>query len=122
MYRTDPSCSYCGEPIQSTRPDARFCSNTCRVNAHRAAHRKKQNETATMINEVIDQHDRATRLYASAKPTGHGLIHLAMTTTFTGALKPEAHRVAWQTSLPREAIEALRDVLDDVLQRNESPN
>jgi hypothetical protein len=74
-----------------------------------------------MINEVIDQHDRATRLYASAKPTGHGLIHLAMTTTFTGALKPEAHRVAWQTSLPREAIEALRDVLDDVLQRNESP-
>jgi hypothetical protein len=75
-----------------------------------------------MINEVIDQHDRATRLYASAKPTGHGLIHLAMTTTFTGALKPEAHRVAWQTSLPREAIEALRDVLDDVLQRNESPN
>jgi hypothetical protein len=122
MYRTDPSCSYCGEPIQSTRPDARYCSNACRVSAHRAAHRKKQSETATMINEVIDQHDRATRLYASAKPTGHGLIHLAMTTTFTGALKPEAHRVAWQTSLPREAIEALRDVLDDVLQRNESPN
>ena len=122
MYRTDPSCSYCGEPIQSTRPDARFCSNACRVSAHRAANRKKQSETATMINEVIDQHDRATRLYASAKPTGHGLIHLAMTTTFTGALKPEAHRVAWQTSLPREAIEALRNVLDDVLNRNESPN
>ena len=121
MYRNDPSCSYCGEPIQSTRPDARYCSTSCRVSAYRAAHRKKQGETATMINEVLDAHDRATRLYASAKPTGHGLIHLAMTTTFSGALKPDAHRVAWQTSLPREAIQALRDVLDDVLTRDESP-
>ena len=42
-----------------------------------------------------------------------------MTTTFSGALKPDAHRVAWQTTLPREAIQALREVLDAVLNQQE---
>ena len=115
MNPTEPVCAHCGGPIHSARADARFCSTSCRVSAHRAANRQKKGETATLINEVIDGHDRATRLFATAKPTGHGLIHLAMTTTFSGALKPDAHRVAWQTTLPREAIQALRDVLDAVL-------
>ena len=120
MYRTEPTCLHCGEPIEGARADAKYCSSSCRVSAHRAAARQDRNLSAVMISEVIDQHDRATRLYASAKPTGHGLIHLAMTTTFSGALKPDDHRVAWQTSLPREAIEALRDVLNDVLETDES--
>lgn len=115
MYRAEPICAHCGEPFQPARADARFCSTACRVGAHRAANRERRGDAATLINEVIDGHDRATRLYATAKPTSHGLIHLAMTTTFSGAIKPDAHRVAWQTTLPREAIQALRDVLDDVL-------
>jgi predicted nucleic acid-binding Zn ribbon protein len=119
MTPTVPVCAHCGGPIQAARADARFCSTSCRVSAHRAANRQKKGETATLINEVIDGHDRATRLYATAKPTGHGLIHLAMTTTFSGALKPDAHRVAWQTTLPREAVQALREVLDDVLNQKE---
>lgn len=121
MYRTEPTCAHCGSPIEGARADAKYCSTSCRVSAHRAHQRKTRDRSATMINEVIDQHNRATRLYATAKPTGHGLIHLAMTTTFSGALKPYQHRVAWQTTLSREAIQALRDVLDDVLTRDESP-
>lgn len=115
MFRTEPTCAHCGGSIEGARADARFCSTSCRVSAHRAAARQGRSQGATLINEVIDQHDRATRLYAQAKPTGHGLIHLAMTTTFSGALKPDQHRVAWQTTLSRESIQALRDVLDDVL-------
>jgi hypothetical protein len=44
-----------------------------------------------------------------------------MTTTFSGALKPYAHRVAWQTTLPRAAIQALRGVLDEVLTSDAAP-
>lgn len=120
MYRSDPTCAQCGESFQPARADARYCSTACRVSAHRAATRETRHSDATLINEIVDAHDRATRLYASAKPTGHGLIHLALTTTFSGALKPDQHRVAWQTTLPREAIEALRDELDSVLREEHS--
>jgi hypothetical protein len=115
MHESDPICAHCGESFQPARADARYCSTACRVGAHRAASRENRHSDATLINEIIDAHGRATRLYASAKPTGHGLIHLAMTTTFSGAIKPDQHRVAWQTSLPRGAIEALRDELDQAL-------
>lgn len=33
-------CWWCGNPLSSRlRPDARYCSGTCRVAAHRAAHK-----------------------------------------------------------------------------------
>lgn len=115
MYESDPICAHCGESFQPARADARYCSTACRVSAHRAASRENRHSDATLINEIIDAHGRATRLYASAKPTGHGLIHLVLTSTFSGAQKPDAHRVVWQTSLPGEAIESLREVLDGAL-------
>lgn len=67
------------------------------------------------INEVIDIHQRSTRLYLRVSPASHELIDLEFSRTFSGSSRPDQHRVAWQTSLPREAIVALRDGLDSVL-------
>ena len=74
-----------------------------------------------LINEVIDIHHRSTRLYLRVSPASHELIDLEFTRTFSGSSRPDQHRVAWQTTLPREAIEVLRDELDSVL-REESSN
>ena len=68
-----------------------------------------------LINTVIDIHDRSTRLWLRVSPARHGLIDLQFTRTFSGSSQPDQHRTEWQATLPREAIEALRDVLDDVL-------
>jgi hypothetical protein len=73
-----------------------------------------------LINEVIDIHHRSTRLYLRVNPASHELIDLEFTRTFSGSSKPGQHRVAWQTTLPREAIEALRDELDSVLREEPS--
>lgn len=68
-----------------------------------------------LINEVIDIHQRSSRLYLRVSPASHDLIDLEFTRTFSGSSKPDQHRVAWQTSLPRGAIEALRAELDQAL-------
>lgn len=68
-----------------------------------------------LVHEVIDSHDRSSRLYARATQTRDGLIHWELTRTFSGSSNPEMHRVACQVTLPREAIQALRDQLDAML-------
>lgn len=90
-------CAECGAQFESTRADAGLCSSKGRVGAHRAI--KASLFDATLINEVVDIHDRAYRLWLQANPEGD-LIAAKFTTTFSSAVKPEAHRTVWQTSLP----------------------
>lgn len=72
-----------------------------------------------MVNEVIDAHGRATRLWASARPSRGGLIDFVLTSTFSGAQRPNDHRVVWQTSLSPESLAAMRDVIDSALEAQE---
>lgn len=74
-----------------------------------------QHDQPILIHEVIDSHDRASRLYARARQTRDGLIHWELTRTFSGSSNPEMQRVACQLTLPRESIQALRDQLDAML-------
>lgn len=64
-----------------------------------------------LINEVIDIHGRATRLYADIQPASHGLIDITITSTFSGSSRPDLHRKVWQTSLPADSIDKLRAAL-----------
>ena len=72
-------------------------------------------DAAQLLHAVIDAHDRATRLYASARRARHGLIDISLSSTFSGSSRPDLHRVLWQSALPPQAILALREVLDAVL-------
>ena len=80
-----------------------------------ANHLANQHDQPILVHEVIDSHNRASRLYARAMQTRDGLIHWELTRTFSGSSNPEMHRVACQLTLPREAIQALRDQLDAML-------
>ena len=75
-----------------------------------------QHDQPILVHEVIDSHDRSSRLYARARQTRDGLIHWELTRTFSGSSNPEMHRVACQLTLPREAIQALRDQLNAILE------
>jgi hypothetical protein len=74
-----------------------------------------------LLHQVIDAHDRATRLYASVRNARHGLIDITLSSTFSGSSRPNLQRVLWQSSLPPQAILALRDVLDQALTATENP-
>ena len=74
-----------------------------------------QHDQPILVHEVIDSHDRASRLYARTRQTRDGLIHWELTRTFSGSSNPELHRVACQLTLPREAIRVLRDQLNAIL-------
>jgi predicted nucleic acid-binding Zn ribbon protein len=109
---TPTTCDSCGQPFTPTRSDARFCSDPCRVRAHR---QQRISQGAVLVNEVVDNHGRSTRLWVSAKPASGGLLHFLLTSTFSGAQRPEDHRIVWQTSLPTESLKVIRDVIDDSL-------
>jgi len=109
----DQGCIECGESFTPTRSDARFCSANCRVKAHRSA--TAQNLDAKLVNENIDAHGRAYRLWCSIKESSGHLIDIKLTSTFSGALKPEAHRTVWQATLPRDAIATLYNLLGEHL-------
>ncbi|MFM2008020.1 MAG: hypothetical protein RLZZ09_3675 [Pseudomonadota bacterium] len=72
-------------------------------------------DAAQLLHAVIDAHDRTTQLHASVRRARHGLIDIALSSTFSGSSRPDLHRVVWQSSLPPAAIEALRNLLDAVL-------
>lgn len=74
----------------------------------------------TLINETIDDHGRAYRLWAEVRNIDHDLIDIHLTSTFTGSVKPNEHRTIWQTSLPREAIETLQHLLAASIDRERS--
>ena len=41
------ACEVCGEEFEAKRNDARFCSDTCRQNAHRAKRAKTRKQKAS---------------------------------------------------------------------------
>jgi len=104
-------CAQCGETFNPVRADARYCSDLCRVNAHRAQRAAEAAEQAVLVNENIDAHGRAYRLWIRAQPSREGLIDIQFTSTFSGALNPDQHRVVWQTSLPPEAVGVISEQL-----------
>ena len=106
-------CPQCGEQFTPTRSDAKFCKTSCRVKAHRVA--ASLNPEAQIINEVIDAHGRAYRTWATIKPSTEDHIDLKITSTFSGALKPYAHRTVWQSTLPREAVARLHNLIGEVI-------
>ena len=64
-----------------------------------------------LVHEVIDIHDRSTRLYQRARPGRHGQIDIQFTRTFSGSSKPDQHRVVWQASLPPESAKIISDAI-----------
>jgi hypothetical protein len=82
-----------------------------------SAHRQ---DAAQLLHTVIDAHDRSTRLHARARSARHGLIDLTLSSTFSGASRPDLHRELWQSALPPQAILELREVLDQALMAAES--
>lgn len=59
---------------------------------------------ARLINENVDIHNRAYRLWAEASPTSSELIDIKLTSTFSGSVLPDTHRPVWDASLPKEAV------------------
>jgi hypothetical protein len=104
-------CIQCGDHFTPTRSDAKYCSANCRVKAHRAAN--AQNIDVNLINENIDAHGRAYRLWCGITESRGDLVDIKFTSTFSGALKPEAHRTLWQATLPRDAIATLHTLLGE---------
>jgi len=64
-----------------------------------------------LVHEVIDIHDRSTRLYLRARPGRHDQIDIQFTRTFSGSSKPDQHRVVWQTSLPPGSAKIISDAI-----------
>jgi predicted nucleic acid-binding Zn ribbon protein len=108
-------CAQCGETFDAVRSDARYCSDLCRVNSHRAQRAAEAAEQAVLVNENIDAHGRAYRLWIRARPSREGLIDIQFTSTFSGALNPDQHRVVWQTSLPPKAVGTVLSTLTQSL-------
>jgi hypothetical protein len=89
---------------------------------HAQTHQPDPNhDPVRLLHQVIDAHDRVTRLYASVCNARHGLIDITLSSTFSGSSRPNLQRVLWQSALPPQAILALRDVLDQALTASESP-
>jgi len=101
-------CDYCNEPFTPGRSDAKFCSSQCRVRSHR---QQRSSDGAVIVNEVIDAHGRATRLWVTVRPTSGGLINMVLSSTFSGAQRPNDHRVVYQTALPPESLSVIRDAI-----------
>lgn len=81
----------------------------------RSHRQQRSSDGAVMVNEVIDAHGRATRLWVTAKPTSGGLVNLVLSSTFSGAQRPNDHRVVWQTALPPESLSVIRDAISAVI-------
>ena len=80
-----------------------------------------RHDPVRLLHQVIDAHDRATRLFVSVRSARHGLIDITLSSTFSGSSRPDLQRVLWQSSLPPQAILALREVLDQALTATECP-
>lgn len=104
-------CETCGQTFSAVRYDARYCSDLCRANANRQKRIQQETEEAVLVHEVIDIHDRSTRLYLRVRPGRHDQIDIQFTRTFSGSSKPDQHRVVWQTSLPPESAKLISDII-----------
>jgi len=68
MKNYEANCLYCGKKIQSTRKDAKYCSNSCRVMASRE---RKQNEITDKTSILVKFSDSEySQLGKSAKSAG----------------------------------------------------
>lgn len=60
--------------------------------------------TARLINENVDVHNRAYRLWAEVSPAYGELVDIKLTSTFSGSALPDAHRPVWDATLPKEGV------------------
>ena len=63
------ACEYCGGPIPKRRKDARFCSTSHRVMAHRKAKREREIHASLVTRGLTDQ--SLAELHAQAGPPQH---------------------------------------------------
>ncbi len=104
-------CAQCGVTFEAARSDAQYCSDRCRVNAHRAQRAAEAAQKAVLVNENIDAHGRIYRLWIRTWASHDGLIDVVFSSTFSGAANPGHHRVVWQTALPARAVDTIVDEL-----------
>jgi len=73
----------------------------------------------TILNETIDAHGRAYRLWGLVG-SEVDLVNIELSSTFSGAREPLEHRAVWRAALPKESIARLHELCGEALHQHQS--